>query len=96
MKIFYSFLILLLPAFFSNRLNAQMFAGGNLGFNNSSSKSYTGTTLGTKSVSNSISLSPLAGKYLSPKTAAGLSLAFSYSISKTGVNTITTNSSTSF
>lgn len=77
-------------------LNGQIFVGGDFGFSSQNNKTREfGTT--TREVSNhSFSLSPEAGKFLSEKVAAGLSLGFSLSGTSSVNATETTTKSSSF
>jgi opacity protein-like surface antigen len=79
-------LIALCSLIFIN-LNAQVFVGGNAGFNTSNNDREGTTTM--KSSSYNLNLRPMAGKFLSEKLAIGLALDISLSGSKTEVNTET-------
>ena len=76
--------------------NAQVFVGGNFGFNTTNNKSLD-VAASTQNGSNfSFSFSPIAGKFLSEKLAIGVELDLSLSGSKTGVYIETITKSSSF
>jgi opacity protein-like surface antigen len=77
-------------------VNAQVFVGGNFGFNTTNNKSLDGATTTLKGSNFSFALSPIVGKFLSEKFAVGVELDLSLSGSKTGVNTETITKSSSF
>ena len=55
-------------------VNAQVFVGGNFGFNTTNSKSQNGVTTTTKGSNFNFSLTPIVGKFLSEKFAVGVEL----------------------
>jgi|WetSurMetagenome_2_1015567.scaffolds.fasta_scaffold02833_3 hypothetical protein len=67
---FRSGLLIFLFSFFCFSLNAQVFIGGDLGFNITNDKTMYGNTASDYS----LNLSPVAGKFLSEKIAAGVAL----------------------
>jgi opacity protein-like surface antigen len=85
------FLIAICSFIFIN-LNAQVFVGGNAGFNTSNDN--RGGTISRKSSSYDLNLQPKAGKFLSENLAVGLALHISLSGSKTEINTETISKST--
>lgn len=87
------FLIAICSFVFIN-LNAQLFVGGNAGFNTSNNNVEGNTSW--KSSSYNLNLRPNAGKFLSEKLAIGLALDISLSGSKTEVNTETITKSSGF
>jgi hypothetical protein len=88
MKSYRVFFIALL-SFFCFSLNAQVFIGGNFGFNTTNNK----TADGNKTSGYSLSLSPYAGKFLSDKFAVGVALDITFSGNTSGVNPETTSES---
>jgi hypothetical protein len=88
------FFIVLFSAFCIS-LNAQVFVGGNVGFNAANDKTNDGGTIIGKSSNYSISISPNIGKFLSEKFAIGVALDISFSGNTTGVNTETISKSSS-
>ena len=93
MKTCRPFLIILF-SFIYISLNAQVFVGGSVGFNTSSNE-HNGTTT-NKSSDYNFNLNPVAGKFLSEKTAIGLALDISLTGDKMDVNTETSSKSSSF
>ena len=67
---FRSGLLIVLFSFFCLSLNAQVFVGGNLGFNLTTDKTIYGNTASDYT----IYLAPFAGKFLSEKVATGVAL----------------------
>ena len=69
-----SFKIILITicSFFFINLNAQLFVGGNVGFNTSNSDNEQ--TIPQKSSSYNLNIRPFAGKFLSEKLAIGLAI----------------------
>jgi hypothetical protein len=94
MKSYRAFSIVLFSLIFISS-NAQVFVGGNFGFNTANNKSLYGTTTTQEGSNFSFTLSPIVGKFLSEKFAVGVELDLSLSGNKTGVNTETTNKSSS-
>jgi len=84
-----SFYLIVLFSFFCISLNAQVFIGGNFGFNTSNHK----TGDGNKTSNYSLNLSPNIGKFLSEKFAIGAALDISLSGNTTGVNPENTSKS---
>jgi outer membrane protein len=76
-------------------VNAQVFVGGNLGFNTANNKFLDGGTTTSKGSNFNFSLSPFVGKFLTEKVAVGVELDLSLSGSTTGVNTETIRKSSS-
>jgi opacity protein-like surface antigen len=85
MKSYRSFFIALL-SFFCFTLNAQVFIGGNFGYNSATDKTDNGGTTINKTSNYNFSLSPNAGKFLSEKVAFGFALDITLSGSNSGVN----------
>ena len=81
--------LIVLFSFFCITLNAQVFIGGNFGFNTTNNK----TGDGNKTSSYGLNLSPIVGKFLSDKFAIGVALDMSLSGNTSGVNPETTSKS---
>jgi hypothetical protein len=77
-----SVFLIILFSFFCIGLNAQVFIGGNFGFNTTNDKTVYGYTTSDYS----LNLSPIVGKFLSEKFATGFSLDISISGNTSGVN----------
>ncbi len=75
-------------------LNAQVFLGGNLGLSTSGGSTDNGGAKTDKPTSTSFNISPMIGKFFSENWAAGASLNFSLSSTKTPGNPETVNTST--
>jgi outer membrane protein len=90
-----SVFLIILFSFFCISLNAQVFIGGNFGFNTINDKTDYGGTTTDKTSNYSLSLSPNVGKFLSDKFAIGLALDISLSVNTTGVNPETINKTSS-
>jgi hypothetical protein len=86
-----SFFLIVLFSFFCISINAQVFIGGNFGFNTSNHK----TGDGNKTSNYSLNLSPNVGKFLSEKVAIGAALDISISGNTAGVNPENTSKSSS-
>lgn len=86
-----SFFSIVLFSFFCISLNAQVFIGGNFGFNTTNHKSGDGN----KTSNYSFNLSPSVGKFLSEKFAIGAALDISLSGNTAGVNPENTSNSSS-
>jgi outer membrane protein len=80
-------LLIVLFSFFYVGLRAQIFVGGNVGFNTSNNEMNNGTTTTAKSSGYEFDLSPNAGKFISEKFAIGIELNISLSGSKSGTVT---------
>ena len=89
-------LLTVLLSIFCFSLNAQLFIGGNVGFNASSDKTKDGGTTISNSSGYAFSFSPYAGKFLSEKFAVGIALNVVTNTSKTGVNPETISNTSSF
>jgi outer membrane protein len=76
-------------------VDAQVFVGGNFGFNTTNNKTIAGAATTQNSSNFSFALSPYVGKFLSEKLAIGVELDLSLSGSKTGVYVETTTKSSS-
>jgi opacity protein-like surface antigen len=76
-------------------VNAQVFVGGNFGFNTTNNKILDGATTIQRGSNFNFALSPLVGKFLSEKFAVGVELDLSLSGSKTSTNTETETKSSS-
>ncbi len=87
--------LIVLFSVFCIGLNAQVFIGGNFGFNISDDKTNDGGATINKSSNYSLSLSPKIGKFLSEKTAIGFALNISLSGNTAGVNPETISKSSS-
>lgn len=72
--------------FFCFGLSAQVFVGGNVGFNGHNNETKDGATITEKTSSYNFSLSPEVGKFFSERLAAGVELSLLLSGQKTGVN----------
>jgi opacity protein-like surface antigen len=72
-------------------LNAQVFVGGNLGFNASGGSQDDGIIKTDKNTSTYFSFSPKIGKFLSEKVAAGVMLNFAYGKTTIPGNSVTIN-----
>jgi len=94
MKFYHVFSIVLF-SFICISVNAQIFVGGNFGFNTTTNKSVAGAATTQNGSNFSFALSPYVGKFLSEELAIGVELDLSLSGSKTGVydETITKSSS---
>lgn len=88
--------LIVLFSVFCIGLNAQVFIGGNFGFNISDDKTNDGGATINKSSNYSLSLSPKIGKFLSEKTAIGFALNISLSGNTAGVNPETISKSSSW
>ena len=75
---------------FTSLTQAQLYVGGNLGFNTLSTSSTVGTTTTKGGSSSSLTLSPEVGYFLSNKLAVGLAVSF---ISRSFTTPITPTSS---
>lgn len=95
MRSFRVFFIVLISFFFINS-NAQVFVGGNFGFNASGDKTDAGTAAEEKLFDYSINISPYTGKFLSEKFALGLALNISNSRNQTDANPETYSTGTTF
>lgn len=94
MKSYRVFLIILFSLICIS-VNAQVFVGGNFGFNTTNNKYLDGATTIQKGSNYNFYLSPIVGKFLSEKFAVGVALDLSLSGNKTGVNTETITKSSS-
>lgn len=92
MKSYRVFLVALFSLFFIS-INAQIFVGGNVGFNTSNDKTDNGIATTQKESAYSLSLYPKAGMFLSEKLALGVSFDIYFSGDKSGVNTETISKS---
>ena len=88
-------ILLLTLSFFCISLNAQVFVGGNIGFNTGKQKSLDGSVTTGKGSNFNLDLSPNVGKFLSEKVAVGIALDISFSQNTDGVSTETTTKSSS-
>ncbi|MGD0756357.1 MAG: hypothetical protein ABR927_15000 [Bacteroidales bacterium] len=94
MKLRRVFLVVLFYSFCIS-LNAQVFIGGNFGFNSATDKTDDGGTTINKTSNYSFSLSPNLGKFLSEKFAIGVALDISLTGNTSGVNPETISKSSS-
>jgi len=88
-------ILLLTLSIFCISLNAQVFVGGNIGFNSGNQKSVDGSTTTGKGSNFSLDFTPNVGKFLSEKVAVGIALDISFSQNTTGVTTETKTKSSS-
>jgi opacity protein-like surface antigen len=88
-------LLIALFSFFCISINAQVFVGGNFGFNTTSDKTDYGGIPSDKTSNYGFSFTPNIGKFLSEKFAIGLALDISLSGNTSGVNTETISKSSS-
>jgi hypothetical protein len=88
-------LLIALFSFFCISINAQVFVGGNFGFNTTSDKTDYGGIPSDKTSNYDFSFAPNIGKFLSEKFAIGLALDISLSGNTSGVNTETISKSSS-
>lgn len=89
-------ILVVLISFFFISSNAQVFVGGNIGFNASVDKTDAGTAAEQKLFDYTLNFSPYAGKFLSEKFALGLALNVSNSRNQTDANPETFSKATAF
>jgi hypothetical protein len=87
-------LLIAVLSFTSFCLHGQFFAGGNIQFNNSNSKTRFANDLTHSTANNSLTFSPVIGVFLSEKVATGIELDVALTRNKTGVNDETISSTT--
>jgi hypothetical protein len=90
------FIALVFFTFLFFNLNAQVFVGGNLGFNTSGGSHDNGTVKTDNTTSTGFTFAPKIGKFLSDKTAIGIALNLSLSRITTPGNPETINTSSGF
>lgn len=90
------FLVIALLTIICADLNAQVFTGGNIGFNANGGSTSNGSVTTDKPSNLGFNLSPKVGYFFSERAAAGIGLNFAYSRTKTPGNPDVINTAGTF